>query len=340
MVCEDRPVIAITLGDPAGIGPEVVLKALSNKEIYCICSPLVIGESATVQAAIKLIKKPLALHSVEKISDIISDYGTIDILNMHNLDWTTVKIGQVSKECGKASMEFVEKAVYLALNHEVKAIVTAPINKEATSLAGYPGLGHLEYIAHATGTREYATMLSSGNLRCVHLTTHCSLVEACNFVKRERILRRLKLTDDSFRKWGFDRPRIGVAGLNPHAGEYGLFGSEELAEIIPAVKDAVKMGIDASGPFPADSIFNRAIKGEFDAVLVMYHDQGHIPIKVHNFEKSVSIALGLPLLRTSVDHGTAFEIAGQGIANSVSMEEAIKMAAWLSQKKSLKNMPP
>ena len=335
MPVDKRPIIAITIGDPAGIGPEVIVKALSNHIIYDMCRPFVIGESAAVQAAITLIQKPLILRSIEEVTDTIGKTGTIDILDMHNLDWSKVKIGQISADCGRASMAFLEKAMQLALNHEITAMVNAPINKEATMLAGYTGLGHLEYMAQATSTKIYATMLATGNLRCVHLTTHYSLREACNHVKKEFILERLKLTDTSFRQWGFGQPVIGVAGLNPHAGENGMFGREEIEEIAPAVKEAVRLGIDARGPFPADSIFNRAIKGEFDVVLVMYHDQGHIPVKVHGFEKSVSVALGLPFLRTSVDHGTAFDIAGKGIANAESIEEAIKTAVRLSQGKGL-----
>ena len=335
MPVDKRPIIAITIGDPAGIGPEVIVKALSNHIIYDMCRPFVIGESAAVQAAITLIQKPLILRSIEKVTDTIGKTGTIDILDMHNLDWSKVKMGIISADCGRASMGFLEKAMQLALNHEITAMVNAPINKEATMLAGYTGLGHLEYMAEATNTKIYATMLATGNLRCVHLTTHYSLREACDRVKKEFILERLKLTDTSFRQWGFGQPVIGVAGLNPHASENGMFGREEIDEIAPAVTEAVRLGIDARGPFPADSIFNRAIKGEFDVILVMYHDQGHIPVKVHGFEKSVSVALGLPFLRTSVDHGTAFDIAGKGIANAESIEEAIKTAVRLSQGKGL-----
>ena len=335
MTDDKRPIVAITIGDPAGIGPEVVVKALANKAIYDMCRPLVIGESATLRAAIELTRKSLTIHPVEKAADIQGKFGTIDILDMHNLDLAKVKAGQLSAECGRAAWGFMEKAVQLALNHEVTAMANAPINKEATMLAGHSGLGHLEYMAQATGTKIYATMLATGNLRCVHLTTHYSLREACDKVKKEFILQNLKLTDKSFRQWGFAKPVIGVAGLNPHAGEGGMFGREEIEEIAPAVRKAVTLGIDARGPFPADSIFNRAINGEFDAVLVMYHDQGHIPVKVHGFEKSVSVAMGLPFVRTSVDHGTAFDIAGKGIANAESMKEAIKTAVWLSQGKGL-----
>ena len=192
MTSDQRPIIAITIGDPAGIGPEVVVKALSNKVLYYMCRPLVIGESVTVRAATKFIDKPQPLHMVEKASDTLGNFGTIDVLDMRNLEWDKVKVGKVSAECGLACMAFIEKSMQLALNHEVKAIVTAPINKEATMLAGYQGLGHLEYMAQATDTKEYATMLATGNLRCVHLTTHYSLREACDHVKKENILGRLQ----------------------------------------------------------------------------------------------------------------------------------------------------
>ena len=335
MTAETRPIIAITIGDPAGIGPEVVVKALADKTLYDLCRPFLIGESGTVQEAITLTQKSLKLHTIDSAADANGQFGMIDILDMHNLDRAKVKMGQISAECGRASMEYLEMAMQLAMNHEITAMVNAPINKEATMLAGYIGLGHLEYMAQATKTKTYATMLATGNLRCVHLTTHYSLKEACDRVKKDFILSRLILTDESFRQWGFGKPVIGVAALNPHAGEGGMFGREEIEETTPAVKEAVRLGIDARGPFPADSIFNRAIKGEFDVVLVMYHDQGHIAVKVHGFEKSVSVALGLPFLRTSVDHGTAFDIAGKGIANAESIEEAIKTAVWLSQGKGL-----
>jgi len=328
---EERPIIAITIGDPAGIGPEVVAKALGDKSIYEVAHPLVVGESTTLIAALKLINLPYTLHPVEKVSDMLGKPGIIDIIDLHNLDWSKVRVGQVSADCGKASMEYIDAALKMALDGDVIGLVTAPINKEATMLAGYPGLGHLEYLAQATGAKEYATMLAVGNLRCVHLTTHCSLREACDYVKRERIIKLLKLTDASFRQWGFGKPRIGVAALNPHAGEGGMFGLEEIEEITPAVSEAASSGITAYGPFPADSIFTQAINGAFDAVLTMYHDQGHIPVKVHDFERSISIALGLPVLRTSVDHGTAFDIAGKGIANAESMVEAIKAAVRLNR---------
>ena len=330
-----KPVIAITMGDASGIGPEVVIKALASREIYDICRPLLIGESTAISGVLKLLKSPLKLHPVERVGDLQGRYGAIDIIDMHNLNPSYVVTGKVCPACGKASMEYIEKAAGLALKHEIDALVTAPINKEATTQAGYGEIGHLEYLARICRAREYATMLMSGNLRAVHLTTHYSLKDACNMVTKERILARLKLTHESFRKWGVGSPRIGVAALNPHGGEGGLFGREEMEQIIPAVKEARDTGIDARGPFPADTVYVRAMSGEFDVVLAMYHDQGHIAVKVHGFEKSVSVALGLPFIRTSVDHGTAFDIAGKGIADARSMEEAIKTAVSLANGKFL-----
>lgn len=323
------------MGDAAGIGPEVVIKALISESVYRICRPLVIGEKSILQKAIALVKSQAVLHPVEGVDGARSQYGVIDLLDLHNLDENVVTIGQVCQACGKASVEYIIKAAQLAMGHEVGAIVTAPINKEATRMAGCGELGHLELLARYTGAKEYATMLVSEPLRVVHLTTHYSLKEAVGYVTRERILARLKLTQDSFQSWGLVHPKIGVAALNPHGGEGGIMGMEEIQEISPAVKAAQKMGIDARGPYPADTVFNRAINGEFDVVLAMYHDQGHIPVKVHGFEKSISVSLGLPFIRTSVDHGTAFDIAGKGIAEAVSMEEAIRVAVSLIQEKKL-----
>lgn len=335
MTTKRRPIIAITMGDAAGIGPEIIAKALLSKQIYDICCPLLLGEGTTMLAVIKSLGSPLKLHPVEKASEARGQPGTIDLLDLHNLDQKEVRVGRVCKACGKAAMEYIEKAAELALHDEVKAVVTAPINKEATIQAGYGDIGHLEFLARISHTTEYATMLVSGTLRVVHLTTHHSLIDACRLVTKERILAKLRLTDSSFRGWGIAHPRIAVAALNPHGGEGGLFGSEEIEQIVPAVKEAQNLGIDARGPFPADSVFTRAINGEFDTVLAMYHDQGHIPVKVHGFENSVSVALGLPFVRTSVDHGTAFDIAGKGIANCQSLEEAIKMAVNLVERKIL-----
>jgi 4-hydroxythreonine-4-phosphate dehydrogenase len=330
-----RPIIAITMGDAAGVGPEIIVKVLTQKKIYRTCRPLIIGDGATIRKTMEILGVALQLHLVEHTDEAKGQFGAIDLLDLHNLDQKEVILGNICRACGKAAMEYIARAAELALQGEVPAMVTAPINKEATIQAGYGDIGHLEFLARLTHTTEYATMLVAGALRVVHLSTHYSLKDACARVTKDRILSKLRLTHHSFQNWGIKHPRIGVAALNPHAGEGGLFGQEEISQITPAVKAAQNLGIDARGPFPADSIFTRAIGGEFDVVLAMYHDQGHIPIKVHNFERSISVALGLPFIRTSVDHGTAFDIAGKGIASCVSLEEAIKMAVSLVQQKML-----
>jgi len=333
MTSPERAIIAITMGDAAGIGPEVVVKALQEPQIYEICRPLVVGDGSVMQQALKTVNSPLKLHPVKAAPEAEGSSGTIDLLDLNNLNGKEVPTGRVSADCGKAAMEYIEKAARLALDGEVGAMVTAPINKEAITEAGYKDTGHMKFLTRLTSTTEYAAMLVTGRLRVVHLSDHYSLKEACDLVTRERILAKLKLTNNSFQQWGFEHPCIGVAALNPHGSDGGLFGSEEIEQIMPAVDEAKKLGIDARGPFPADSIFYRAINGEFDVILAMYHDQGHIAIKVHGFEKSLTVTLGLPFVRTSVDHGTAFDIAGKGIADSQSLVEAIKTAVALSEEK-------
>jgi 4-phospho-D-threonate 3-dehydrogenase / 4-phospho-D-erythronate 3-dehydrogenase len=335
MSADNRPVIAITMGDAAGIGPEVVAKALSEPEVYKLCRPLVIGDGRVMKNALDLTGSAGCLNPVAGAASAVFKEGCIDLIDMHNLAAEQFAMGCLSAACGRSSVEYIYKAAELAQKGEVSAIVTAPINKEATRLAGLGELGHLELLAHYSGAKEYATMLVSGVLRVVHLTTHYSLKKALDFVTRERISARLTLIDRSFREWGLEKPRIAVAALNPHGGEGGILGMEEKEEIGPAVDEARGKGIDARGPYPADSVFLRAIAGEADVVLALYHDQGHIPVKVYGFEKSYSIALGLPFIRTSVDHGTAFDIAGKGIAQSVSLLEAIKAAVRLVQKAGL-----
>jgi 4-hydroxythreonine-4-phosphate dehydrogenase len=333
MNVDKRPTIVVTMGDAAGIGPEIVTKALSSKKIYSVCRPLVIGDAGILSGVIGSLKSTLILRTVKAADEVSGEFGAIDLIDLKNLDRQEVAPGQVSASCGRAAMEYVVEATQLALNRKIKAIVTAPISKEATIRAGFGDMGHMEYFARVTHTAEYATMLASGPLRVVHLSTHYSLKNACERVNKERILGKVRLTHDCFQKWGIAHPRIAVAALNPHGGEGGLLGLEEIEQISPAVTAAQNQGIDARGPFPADSVFTRAVGGEFDVVIAMYHDQGHIPVKVYGFERSITLALGLPFIRTSVDHGTAFDIAGKGIASSRSLEEAILVAFGLSQGK-------
>ena len=325
-----KPFVAITMGDPAGIGPEVTAKALLDGRVYQKCRPFVIGSAAAMDAALRLVSSPISSNVVHSLADVSGEAGSIDVLDLENLDYSSIAPGQVSAAAGKASVEWILKAGELAASGEVQAIATAPINKEACNLAGHKDIGHMEIFQRQTGAKEVATMLMADGLRVVHLTTHRSLRIACDYVTKENVLVKLKLTSEHFSRWGFPSPRIGVAALNPHSSDGGLLGDEEEKQISPAVEEARAMGIDATGPVPADTVFNQAIDGKYDAVLAMYHDQGHIPIKAHNWAKSVAVNLGLPFIRTSVDHGTAFDIAGKGIADHESMLEAISTAVSLA----------
>ena len=307
--------IGITLGDPAGIGPEVAVKALH----------------ATPPTAEFIIYGPawaLALGAAQSGLPI-PDCETVDVPVPRDKDFA---IGTVSAACGEAGVRTVERCARDAMDGILAAMMTCPLNKEAIHAAGYTDdIGHQEILARLTGAKSTATMLMTPGLRVVHLSTHKSLIEAARFVTGANVLARLRLCHDSLAGWGVTSPRIAVAALNPHGGEGGLLGREELDEIAPAVTAARDSGIDATGPLPADSVFNRAIAGEFDAVLAMYHDQGHIAIKVHNFHQSVTATLGIPLIRTSVDHGTAFDIAGRGMADATGAVAALAAAVTLAE---------
>ena len=327
----DRPAIAITMGDPCGIGPEVVVKALTDSRVYDSCRPLVVGNTFAMQRAVDLTGSSLRIKETDEAVAFGLDSQVIDVLDIHNLNPEDITVGQISPACGKAAMEWVSRAGELAVEGTVAGLATAPLNKEAASLAGYESIGHMELLQELTGAKTVATMLMAKNLRVVHLTTHRSLRAACDYVKKPRILDFLQLTHDSFIKWGFPHPRIGAAALNPHGSDGGLLGDEEAEEIAPAVAEARERGIEVTGPVPADVVFHQAIQGRYDAVLAMFHDQGHIPVKVYGFEESITANLGLPFVRTSVDHGTAFDIAGQGIASEVSMLESIRLAVSLAR---------
>ena len=327
----EKPAIAITMGDPCGIGPEVVVKALADPRVYASCRPMVIGNTYAMNQAVKATGLPLIIRETDDPIGAGEDPTTVDVVDIHNLNPEDITVGQISVPCGKAAMEWVTKAGELALAGIVDGIATAPLNKEAAAMAGYESIGHTELLQELSGARIVPTMLMSKNLRVVHLTTHRSLRVACDYVKKDRILDFLQLTHDSFVKWGFPNPRIAAAGLNPHNSDGGLLGNEEADEIAPAVQAARERGINVVGPIPADSVFPQAIEGRYDAVLAMFHDQGHIPVKVYGFEESVTANLGLPFVRTSVDHGTAFDIAGQGIAQHVSMLESIRLAVELAR---------
>jgi len=335
---QQQPIIAITIGDPCGIGPEVVAKALVMPEVREMCQPLVVGNVQVMRDAFDSLgarDRTFEVREVQGPGDIASSPEVISVLDPHNLNPEDIVIGEASAAAGRASMEWVELAAQLCLSGDAQGMATAPLNKAAAALAGYKEIGHSELLQSLTQAPQVATMLMSGTLRVVHLTTHRSLREACNAVTRDNVLAKVKLTHDYFVEWGFPQPRIGVAALNPHASDGGLVGDEEATAIEPAVADARALGIEATGPVPADTVFTQAIDGMYDVVLCMYHDQGHIPVKVYGFEESVSVNLGLPLVRTSVDHGTAFDIAGKGVAQATSMVEAVKLAAALASGRGL-----
>ena len=325
-----KPLIAITLGDPSGIGPEVVAKALMRPGIYERMKPFVIGTVREMEAAARLTGSTIRVTSIESPADVNGQPDLIEVLNADGFEDAEFPIGENSVKSGRASHAWVERAARLCIDGEVDAMATAPVNKESWQMSGSPDLGHQEVFRRLTGSEYVATMLVSGDLRCMHLSTHKSLRDACDYVTTDNVLRAVRLTNEHFNRWGFPKPRIAVAGLNPHASDNGLIGREELEEIAPAVAAARSEGIDATGPHPSDSVFNKAIAGEFDVVVVMYHDQGHIAIKVHGFEESISVNLGIPFIRTSVDHGTAFDIAGKNLADETGMIEALGMAAVLA----------
>ena len=331
MLENEKPAIAITMGDPCGIGPEVVVKALADPQVYASCRPIVVGNTFAMQQAVKLTGMPLTINETDDPTSAGENPSVVDVVDIHNLNPEDITVGQISIPCGKAAMEWVSKAGQLALAGIVDGLATAPLNKEAASLAGFQSIGHMELLQELSGAKTVATMLLAKNLRVVHLTTHRSLRMACDYVKKDRILEFLQLTHDNFIKWGFTDPRIAAAALNPHGSDGGLLGNEEAEEIAPAVQEARERGINVVGPIPADIVFHQAIQGRYDTVLCMYHDQGHIPVKVYGFEESITANLGLPFVRTSVDHGTAFDIAGKGIADQVSMLESIRLAIGLAK---------
>ncbi len=323
-----KPVIAVTMGDPSGIGPEIILKALAEPAVYDVCVPVVIGSAAMLQFAAETLNRQASLHPVANTADTRAELGVIDVWDVP-LDREQVQIGVEGVESGRVAVEAVRTAVELAIAGQVQAIATAPLNKAAMHLAGFNYAGHTEILADLTRTADYAMMLVTPTLRVIHVSTHVSLRKAIERVKAERIYTVIGIADRTLRPMGITNPRIAVAGLNPHAGEGGLFGQEEAEEIAPAVEQAQKAGYAASGPYPPDTIFYRASRGEFDIVIAMYHDQGHIPVKLAGFDTGVNVSVGMPFIRTSVDHGTAFDIAYKGIASEKSMVEAILLAARL-----------
>jgi 4-hydroxythreonine-4-phosphate dehydrogenase len=332
---DKAPIVGITMGDAAGIGPEVTMKALGDPEMYSICRPVVIGDAKILERANNIVHTGLAVNRVKNPTEGRFQLGTADCIDLDLLP-ADLPFGQISAAAGDAAYRFVECAIRLAQRNEIDAICTAPLNKEALHKGGHVYPGHTEILAQLTGTQDFAMMLTAKNLRVIHVTTHVGLIDAVKAITPDRVFRVIKLVDGTLRKAGFDRPQIAVCGINPHAGEHGLFGyGEDEEKVLPAVQRAVAEGINAQGPLPADTVFFRAGRGDFDAVVAMYHDQGHTPVKVLGLEAGVNITVGLPIIRTSVDHGTAFDIAGKGIADANSMKEALRQAAILAPKRAV-----
>lgn len=336
------PVIAVTMGDPAGIGPEIAARTFADKTLRDICKPLLIGNSLAMEEAIRISSLKLRLNRITEVSQAGFDDGVIDIFEIDGYDTNQIHLGKVSARAGDIAFRAVKLAIELALKGMVDATVTGPIHKESLNMAGHHFSGHTEIYAHLTNTVKFAMMLVDDDFRVIHVTTHKSLRQACDLVKKEKVLDVIMMMNAELREMGIESPLIGVAGLNPHAGDGGLFGNEEIEEIIPAIEEAVKSGIRAKGPVPADSLFAMARGGKFDGCVAMYHDQGHIPFKLLGFDwdreketmkhvRGVNITVGLPIIRTSVDHGTAFEIAGKGVASPDALIQAIKYAVKIAE---------
>lgn len=319
--------IAVTMGEPGGIGPEVTVKALCRDEVRRCCSPLVIGDADIIRQAVRLAGLPLRVNAVSNISDSENTMGVIDVLDISSRK--AFKRRAPSANAGRAVVGYITQAVDLAMNKEVSAIVTAPISKESMKMAGYRWPGHTELLAELTGTKDFAMMFVSKRLRVILCTIHVPLKNVPKMIKKGLVLRTIMLAQRGAEMLGSRDPRIAVAGLNPHAGEAGILGREEASEIIPAVQKAQRSGLSVSGPYPPDVIFHKAYHGDLDIIVCMYHDQGLIPFKMISFDTGVNMTVGLPIIRTSPDHGTAFDIAWQNRAEPASMIEAIKLAVKL-----------
>lgn len=352
-----KPIVGITMGDPAGNGPEITIKALAHKDVYDRCQPVVVGDANMLEQAKGFVNMPeIKINRIEKVSDALFTPGTIDVLHLHLIeDVSKFEIGKVSVEGGNAAFQCVKKVIELALAGEVDATCTNALNKEAMNkaLEFYDGKysdghthfdGHTEIYATYTNTKKYTMMLAHHDLRVVHVSTHVSLREACDRVKKDRVLEVIEIAYNACKDMGIENPKVAVAGLNPHCGENGLFGTEEIEEIKPAIEEAKAKGINAIGPIPPDSVFSEALGGWYDIVVCMYHDQGHIPLKtvgfVYDREKQawkavegVNVTLGLPIIRTSVDHGTGFALAGKGTSNELSLVNAIDYAIRMANGK-------
>lgn len=327
-----RPITAITMGDPAGIGPEIVVGTMLDEEIHECCRPFVIGSIAILEKASKVLGKELKFNKIEEPEEAKYEFGTVDIIETGDYNTDSLEWGKEQKLAGQMAVDFIMKSIELGMAKKIDAVSTAPIHKGAIKLVGVKQPGHTEIYQDETHSPYALTMFSCHKLRVFFVSRHMSLVDACHYATKERVLEDVTNIDKELRKVGIENPLIAVAGLNPHNGDNGLFGREEIDELAPAVKAAQGRGINCVGPCPADSVFHIGKSGKYDAILSLYHDQGHIACKTLDFEKSVTLTFGLPFIRSSVDHGTAFDIAGKGIAGAVSLIESTKVVAEYAAK--------
>lgn len=329
----ERPRILITMGDPAGIGPEIIAKLIEAGDVFSICRPIVIGDAAVMKKIIEDLRLSPAVQAVSSPLDAAPRPGRLDVIDLKNVNLSTHQWGRPAAASGRAVVEYIKKAVDLIMSGSAEALVTAPINKEMMNAAGYSYSGHTELLAELTSSKEYGMMFVGGGLRLILATIHLAIKDVPGAITRERVLGAIRQAHAAMKLFGIERPRIGVAALNPHAGEGGLFGTEEWEIILPAVLDARAEGIDASDPMPADTLFYKARNNYFDCVVAMYHDQGLAPLKMLAFGEAVNVTVGLPIIRTSVDHGTAYDIAGKGCADPTSLLEAVRLAARMARLK-------
>lgn len=328
----NKPVIAVPLGDPAGIGPEIAVRAFASEETARYARPVLIGDRRIVEMALGVTKSPMKIKTISVPSEGVWENGTLNLINIENVDLASFRFGKVCGMCGRAAYEYIERSVALAMAAQVDAVATTPINKESLRAGGVDFIGHTEIFAFLTGTEHPLTMFEVRGLRVFFLTRHLSLKEACALVTKDRIKETAKRCFEALEKLGVTEGTMAIAGLNPHSGEHGLFGNEEVNEVEPAVRELAAEGYRVEGPVGADSVFHLALQGRYNSVLSLYHDQGHIATKTLDFERTIAVTAGMPILRTSVDHGTAFDIAGTGIASPVSMIEAITLAAKYAQR--------
>ena len=323
----EKPIIAVTMGDPAGIGPEIVAKSIADKATYDVARCIVIGDKKVMEKAIKIVGADLKVNVVESPADGDYSYGVLNMIDLDNIDMSMFEYGKINAMCGQAAFDYIKKSIEITMDKQADAVATSPINKESLHAAEVDFIGHTEIFGALTGTADPLTMFETNGLRVFFLTRHKSLRDMLDDIKKDRIIDYVERCTDALIRLGVKEGTMAVAGLNPHSGEHGLFGWEEVKEIAPAVEELKERGFNVAGPVPADSVFHQAVQGRFNSVLSLYHDQGHIATKTLDFDRTISITNGMPILRTSVDHGTAFDIAGKGIAGAVSMEEAIRLAA-------------